>query len=180
MFVIIFVNSSYHVMFYCIYVNNFDSFSTLYCTGRRHMSARVMAGSIFCEMSDKSLWTTFYHKLEDFGPSFWAHKHFPETKCFPSGPNSGARGIYLSTGLSCTLLSYIAPYWATMHPPALWGTLMSYAAPYTVKRVDEVVRHPHLVTQDQNTQVSNKFFDIPVENFTINIELFQHFSQVSN
>ncbi len=48
---------------------------------------------------------------------------------------------------------------------------------YTVKRVDEVVRHPHLVTQDQNTQVSNKFFDIPVENFTINIELFRHFSQ---
>jgi hypothetical protein len=45
----------------------------------------------------------------------------------------------------------------------------------TVKRVDEVVRHPHLVTQDQNTQVSNKFFDIPVENFTINIELFRHF-----
>jgi hypothetical protein len=51
---------------------------------------------------------------------------------------------------------------------------------YTVKRVDEVVRHPHLVTQDQNTQVSNKFFDIPVENFTINIVLFRHFSQVSN
>ncbi len=50
----------------------------------------------------------------------------------------------------------------------------------TVKRVDKVVRHPHLVTQDQNTQVSNKFFDIPVENFTINIELFRHFSQVSN
>jgi hypothetical protein len=47
----------------------------------------------------------------------------------------------------------------------------------TVKRVDEVVRHPHLVTLDQNTQVSNKFFDIPVENFTINIELFRHFSQ---
>ncbi len=51
---------------------------------------------------------------------------------------------------------------------------------YTVKRVDEVVRHPHLVTQDQKTQVSNKFFDIPVENFTINIELFRHFSQVLN
>jgi hypothetical protein len=50
----------------------------------------------------------------------------------------------------------------------------------TVKRVDEVVRHPHLVTQDQNTQVSNKVFDIPEENFTINIELFRHFSQVSN
>jgi hypothetical protein len=52
--------------------------------------------------------------------------------------------------------------------------------PYTVKRVDELVRHPHLVTQDQKTQVSNKFFDIPVENFTINIKLFRHFSQVSN
>ncbi len=51
---------------------------------------------------------------------------------------------------------------------------------YTVKRVDEVVRHPHLVTQDQKTQVSNKFFDIPIENFTINIELFRHFSQVLN
>ncbi len=31
---------------------------------------------------------------------------------------------------------------------------------HTVKRVDEVVRHPHLVTQDQNTQVSNKVSDI--------------------
>ncbi len=31
---------------------------------------------------------------------------------------------------------------------------------YTVKRVDEVVPHRHLVTQDQTTQVSNKFFDI--------------------
>jgi hypothetical protein len=51
---------------------------------------------------------------------------------------------------------------------------------YTVKRVDEVVRHPHLVTQDQFTQVSKKVFDIPVENFTINIELFRHFSQVWN
>ncbi len=51
---------------------------------------------------------------------------------------------------------------------------------YTVKRVDEVVRHRHLVTQDQNTQVSKKVFDIPTENFTINIELFRHFSQVSN
>jgi hypothetical protein len=28
---------------------------------------------------------------------------------------------------------------------------------YTVKRVDEVVRHPHLVTQDQFTQVSKSF-----------------------
>ncbi len=30
---------------------------------------------------------------------------------------------------------------------------------YTVKRVDEVVPHRHLVTQDQTTQVSNKFLD---------------------
>jgi hypothetical protein len=51
---------------------------------------------------------------------------------------------------------------------------------YTVKRVDEVVRHQHLVTQDQFTQVSNKVSDIPEENFTINIELFRQFSQVSN
>ena len=43
---------------------------------------------------------------------------------------------------------------------------------YTVKRVDEVVRHPHLVTQDQFTQVSKKVSDIPAEDFTINIELF--------
>ncbi len=43
----------------------------------------------------------------------------------------------------------------------------------TVKRVDEVVRHPHLVTQDQFTQVSKKVSDIPEENFTINIKLFQ-------
>jgi hypothetical protein len=51
---------------------------------------------------------------------------------------------------------------------------------YTVKRVDKVVRHPHLVTQDQNTQVLNKVSDISEENFTINIELLRHFSQVSN
>ncbi len=30
---------------------------------------------------------------------------------------------------------------------------------YTVKRVDEVVPHRHLVTQDQTTQVSNNFLD---------------------
>jgi hypothetical protein len=53
-----------------------------------------------------------------------------------------------------------------------------FGAYNTVKRVDEVVRHPHLVTQDQNTQVSNKVSDIHVENSIINIELFQHFSQV--
>ncbi len=48
----------------------------------------------------------------------------------------------------------------------------------TVKRVDEVVRHLHLVMQDQFTQVSKKVSNIPEENFSINIELFRHFSQV--
>jgi hypothetical protein len=43
-----------------------------------------------------------------------------------------ARGVYLSTGLRCTLMSYIAPYWGTMHPTLhpieLRCTLLSYAA----------------------------------------------------
>ncbi len=68
----------------------------------------------------------------------------------------------------------------------LWtSTQSSQATPriiyfrYTVKRVDEVVRHPHLVTQDQFTQVSKKVSDIPAEDFTINIELFlQTFTNV--
>ena len=50
------------------------------------MSARVMTGSIFCEMSDTSLWTTFYHKLEDFGPSFWANKHAKRALRAPPPP----------------------------------------------------------------------------------------------
>jgi hypothetical protein len=49
----------------------------------------------------------------------------------------------------------------------------------TVKRVDEVVRHPHLVTQDKFTQVSKKVSDIPEENFNINIDVFrQNFTNV--
>ncbi len=51
---------------------------------------------------------------------------------------------------------------------------------YTVKRVDEVVRHPHLVTQDQFTQVSKKVSDIPEENFTINMDIFDRIFQMSN
>ncbi len=42
----------------------------------------------------------------------------------------------------------------------------------TVKKIDEVVRHLHLVMQDQFTLVSEKVFGIPEENFTKNIELF--------
>jgi hypothetical protein len=39
-----------------------------------------------------------------------------------------ARGVYLYTRLSCTLLSYIASYWATRHPTELCCTQLSYAA----------------------------------------------------
>ncbi len=51
--------------------------------------------------------------------------------------------------------------------------IIPYRTEYTVKRVDEVVWHPHLVTQDQFTQVPKKVSDIPAENFTINIKLFR-------
>ncbi len=67
-----------------------------------------------------------------------------------------------------------------LSPTKLSASWTVFRLIHCIKRVDEVVRHPHLVTQDQKTQVSNKFFDIPVENFTIKIELFRHFSQVSN
>jgi hypothetical protein len=88
-------------------------------------------------------------------PSFWTHCHaqrgalrpppahrsfaaptkiknrlYIETKSFPSSPKSAARGVYFSTGLSCTLLSYIAPYWTTLHPFELRCALLSYAAPF--------------------------------------------------
>jgi hypothetical protein len=63
----------------------------------------------------------------------------------------------------------------------LWNScyLLARFSAYTVKRVDEVVRHPHLVTQDQFTQVSQKVSDIPEENFTINIELLRQSWKVS-
>ncbi len=47
--------------------------------------------------------------------------------------------VYLSAGLSCTLLSCIASYWAMQHPPKLhwwlnpnklYCTLLSYTTPY--------------------------------------------------
>ncbi len=43
---------------------------------------------------------------------------------------------------------------------------------YTVKKVDEVVRQLHLVTQDQFSLVSKQVYGVPEDNFTINIELF--------
>ncbi len=44
----------------------------------------------------------------------------------------------------------------------------------TVKKFDEVVRHPHLVTQDQFSLVSEKDSGIPEDNFNINIELLRY------
>jgi hypothetical protein len=55
---------------------------------------------------------------------------FSETKCFPSGPNSGRQGrIFFHwaklhpTELHCSLLSYAAPYLVTLHPSELCCTL---------------------------------------------------------
>jgi hypothetical protein len=44
---------------------------------------------------------------------------------------------------------------------------------HTVKRDDEVVRHPHFVTQYQISLVSEKVSGVSEDNFTINSELFQ-------
>jgi hypothetical protein len=54
---------------------------------------------------------------------------------------------------------------------AIYRTYLRTA--YTVKKVDEVVRHLHLVTQDQFSLVSEIFLGIPEDNYTINIELFR-------
>ncbi len=69
-------------------------------------------------------------------PQKYKNTLFPETKCFPSGPNSGHQGrISLHrdklhpTELHCTLLCYAAPSWATRHPTELHCILLSYAAP---------------------------------------------------
>jgi hypothetical protein len=37
-------------------------------------------------------------------------------------------GVYFYIGLHCTLLSYAAPFWATLHPNELCCTLLTYAA----------------------------------------------------
>jgi hypothetical protein len=44
-----------------------------------------------------------------FAASPKSKKNIPETKCFLLARTRAARGVYLSTGLSCNLLSYIAP-----------------------------------------------------------------------
>jgi hypothetical protein len=52
---------------------------------------------------------------------------------------------------------------------------MNLYRPYTVKRVDEVVRHPHLVTQDQFTQEMKKVSDIPEKKFYYKYRTFPTF-----
>jgi hypothetical protein len=54
------------------------------------------------------------------------------------------------------------------------------AAPCTVKKFDEVVRHPPRVTQDQFSLVSKKDFGIPEDNFSKNIEVFRQTFTMSN
>ncbi len=44
---------------------------------------------------------------------------------------------------------------------------------YTGKRVDEVVRHLHRVTQDQFSLVSEKVSGIPEDNNTMNMKIFR-------
>ncbi len=70
-------------------------------------------------------------------PKIYKNKLFPETNCFPSGPNSGRHGRISfhwaklhPTELHCALLSYDAPSWVTRHPNDLHCALLSYAAPY--------------------------------------------------
>ncbi len=55
--------------------------------------------------------------------------YFQKQNVFLQAQTRAARGIYFSTGLICTLLSYAAPYWATLHPRELRCTPVSYAAP---------------------------------------------------
>jgi hypothetical protein len=63
------------------------------------------------------------------------NNRFPETKCFPSGPNSGCQGRISfhwaklhPTELHCTLLSYAATSWVTLCP------ILSYPAPCWAKK----------------------------------------------
>jgi hypothetical protein len=64
------------------------------------------------------------------------NKLFPETKCSPSGPNSGRGRLSFHwaklhpTELHCILLSYATPSWTTLNPNKLNCTLLSYATPY--------------------------------------------------
>ncbi len=90
-------------------------------------------------------------------PSFWAHWHakqalrapppsfaapqkkiklqyFQKQNASLQAQTRAARGVYFSTGLSCSLLSYIAPYWVTLHPIELRCTLLSYAASTELRR----------------------------------------------
>ncbi len=59
--------------------------------------------------------------------------YFQKQNVFLQAQTRAARGIYFSTGLSFTLLSYIASYWAKLHLFELCRTLLSYIASYWAK-----------------------------------------------
>jgi hypothetical protein len=61
----------------------------------------------------------------------------------------------------------------TSHEAMKTNILHFFGSPHTVRKFDEVVRHQHLVTQDQFTLVSKKDSGIPKDNFNKNIEVFR-------
>jgi hypothetical protein len=58
--------------------------------------------------------------------------------------------------------------------------LFNFCVQCSVKRVDEVVRYPHHVTQDQFSLVAERVLGIPEDNFTTNIKFFNRILHVSN
>ncbi len=56
--------------------------------------------------------------------------YFQKQNVFLQAQTQAPSGIYFFTGLSCTFLSYAAPYWASLHLSELRCILLSYAAPY--------------------------------------------------
>jgi hypothetical protein len=102
--------------------------------------------------------------------NFTSYRYSYGAKICP-GTNPTGQGWWkreLETGISFLQKTLLRVWrrWISEHIPG------GKRGRYTVKRVDEVVRHPHLVTQDQFSLVSEKVFGIPEEIFTINIELF--------
>jgi hypothetical protein len=73
-----------------------------------------------------------------------------------------ARGVYLSTGLrSCTLLSYIAPSWATLQPSELRRILLSYAAHYwATPHPKWATRHPKNIMSPVHRRFADPSFEI--------------------
>ncbi len=154
---------------------------------------------------DFDIWISSWSRRSSHGGSARTHSKLTKTSgqgrpsiifsplglCEPSESNKTANFLnYHVQSVHCTICLTGAPRSTVFNINVLFirrhslnfyfeTVFSSKVCAHTVKRVDEVVRHPHLVTQDQNTQVSNKVSDISEENFTKNIELLRHFSQVS-